>query len=150
MPHRGISNEYPQHMFLWRTGEKYPIIITKYSSLTIPLYITTAPDKRSSLINIFSYFFLKSNVVDTSEYCNRFSFRNEKNINTLWIKNNNKKTNNKPYLELSLRKHAYSNILKMLPPKNKKYSGEAVLTRTHNLCFWAEIRKKNVYSSEPQ
>ena len=36
-PHRGVSNEYPQHMFLWRTGENYPRIITKYSSLTIPL-----------------------------------------------------------------------------------------------------------------
>ena len=36
-PHQGTSNEYPQHMFLWRTGENYPIIITKYSSLTIPL-----------------------------------------------------------------------------------------------------------------
>ena len=36
-PWQGASNEYPQHMFLWRTGENYPIIITKYSSLTIPL-----------------------------------------------------------------------------------------------------------------
>ena len=32
---RRASNEYQQHMFLWRTGENYPIIITKYSSLTI-------------------------------------------------------------------------------------------------------------------
>ena len=37
-PHRGTSNEYPQHMFLWRTGENYPIIITKYS-LTIPFVL---------------------------------------------------------------------------------------------------------------
>ena len=29
-PRRGASNEYPQHMFLWWTGENYPIIITKY------------------------------------------------------------------------------------------------------------------------
>ena len=35
-PHRGASDEYPQHMFLWRTGENYPVILTK-SSLTIPL-----------------------------------------------------------------------------------------------------------------
>ena len=65
---------------------------------------------------------------------------------------------------LSLRKHAYSNILKILPPTKWKFSdknsdifhisaqnidcgtrynrlGEAVLTGTHNLCFWAEIRK---------
>ena len=27
----GTSNEYPQGMFLWRTGENYPIAITKYS-----------------------------------------------------------------------------------------------------------------------
>ena len=36
-PRRGASNGYPQHMFLRRTGENYPRIITKYSSLTIPL-----------------------------------------------------------------------------------------------------------------
>ena len=35
-PRRGASNEYPQHMFSWRTREHYPIIITKYSSLMIP------------------------------------------------------------------------------------------------------------------
>ena len=28
---------YPQHMFLWRNKLNYPRIITKYSSLTIPL-----------------------------------------------------------------------------------------------------------------
>ena len=27
---RGDSNEYPQHMFLWRNKKKYPLIITKY------------------------------------------------------------------------------------------------------------------------
>ena len=26
----GDSNEYPQHMFLWRTGENYPSVIIKY------------------------------------------------------------------------------------------------------------------------
>ena len=31
---RGASNEYPQHMFLWRNKKKYSRIITKYSSLT--------------------------------------------------------------------------------------------------------------------
>ena len=36
-PRWGASNEYPQHMFLWRTRENYPIIIIKYSSLTSPL-----------------------------------------------------------------------------------------------------------------
>ena len=36
-PRRGASNEYPQHMFLWRNKKKYPRIITKYSSLTSPL-----------------------------------------------------------------------------------------------------------------
>ena len=35
-PRRGASNEYPQHMFLWRTGENYPRIIIKYSSLSSP------------------------------------------------------------------------------------------------------------------
>ena len=34
-PQRGASNEYPQHIFLWRTGENYPRIITEYSSLTL-------------------------------------------------------------------------------------------------------------------
>ena len=27
---RGDSNEYPEHMFLWRTDENYPSIIIKY------------------------------------------------------------------------------------------------------------------------
>ena len=30
----GISNEYSQHMFLWRIEANYPRIIAKYSSLT--------------------------------------------------------------------------------------------------------------------
>ena len=29
---RGDSNEYPQHMFLWRTDINYPLIIIKYPS----------------------------------------------------------------------------------------------------------------------
>ena len=64
----------------------------------------------------------------------------------------------------TLRKHTYSNMLKILPPKNENFQiqnsdifhisdqnidcgysldrlAEAVLTSTHNLCFWAEIRK---------
>ena len=39
MPCWGASNEYSKHKFLWRTGENYPTIITKYSSLTIPFSI---------------------------------------------------------------------------------------------------------------
>ena len=65
--------------------------------------------------------------------------------NLSWIKKN-----------VSLRKHAYSNILKIFPPKNENFQikisdifhisaqnilDEAVLTSTHNLCFCAEIRK---------
>ena len=47
---------------------------------------------------------------------------------------------------MALRKHAYSNILKILPPKNENFqiknsdifhisAQEAVRTSTHNLCF---------------
>ena len=36
-PCRGASNEYTQHMFLWRTVENYPVIVTNYSSLSSPL-----------------------------------------------------------------------------------------------------------------
>ena len=72
-----------------------------------------------------------------------------------WINKNHSK-----WFPTTLRKHAYSNILKILPPKTENfqikiliffhisdqnidcgYSLEAVLTSTHNLCFWAEIRK---------
>ena len=56
---------------------------------------------------------------------------------------------------ISLQKQAYSNILKILPPKYKHFQIEkflyfhisaqnglwAVLTSTHNPCFWAERRK---------
>ena len=29
-PRRDDSNEYPQHMFLWRTDKNYPSVIIKY------------------------------------------------------------------------------------------------------------------------
>ena len=35
-PCRGASNEYPQHMFFWRTRQNYPRV-TNVSSLTISL-----------------------------------------------------------------------------------------------------------------
>ena len=60
---------------------------------------------------------------------------------------------------ITLRKHAYSNILK-IHHQSWKFSDKksdifhisagAVLTSTHNLCFWAEIRKNNVYPCKPQ
>ena len=55
---------------------------------------------------------------------------------------------------ISLRKHAYSNILKILPPKNENFqiknadifhiSAQNIdcgYSLEHNLCFEAEIRK---------
>ena len=64
------------------------------------------------------------------------------------------------FLLISSRKHAYSIIMTILPPKNENSQinksdifsyfcskhrlwvlAEAVLTSTHNICFWAEIRK---------
>ena len=33
---RGDSNEYPQHMFLWRNKQTYPLIITKYPPYLFP------------------------------------------------------------------------------------------------------------------
>ena len=53
VPHWGTSNEYPQHMFLWRIRENYPIIITKYTSLTVPL--------NNICLLLFSNFFLLQN-----------------------------------------------------------------------------------------
>ena len=74
----------------------------------------------------------------------------------------------------SLRKQAYSNILKIFPPKNENFQikiliffsyfcskhrlwvlvrtaspGEAVLTSTHNLCFEQKL-ENNVYPCKPQ
>ena len=72
----------------------------------------------------------------------------------------------------TLRKHAYSNILKILPSKNENFQikisdilnnpaqnincgtrwnrlSKAILTSTHNLCFWAEIRKIMYTSVNP-
>ena len=43
-PCRGASNDYPQYMFLLRNGENYPIIITKYTSIIIPLLYHAAGD----------------------------------------------------------------------------------------------------------
>ena len=60
----------------------------------------------------------------------------------------------------SLRKHAFSNILKISPPKTENFQikilikilnrlGEAVLTSTHNLCFEQKY-ENNVYPCKPQ
>ena len=39
-----MENEYPQHMFLWRTGENYPSIIIKYPPyLVFCLFIKYQP-----------------------------------------------------------------------------------------------------------
>ena len=76
VPQQGASNEYLQHIFLWRNKKKCPRIITKYSSLTIPLTcgvvwwqgVLPASDGRgqvsissvSGLTVTFSIFFLPS------------------------------------------------------------------------------------------
>ena len=53
VPRWGASNEYPQHMLLWRTGENYPWIIVKYSSLTnLLLNACTISTLPSLFINI--------------------------------------------------------------------------------------------------
>ena len=71
---------------------------------------------------------------------------------------NNKRHRHTNKEELPLRKHAYSSILNISPPKTENSQikllyfsyfcskhrlcvDEAVLTSTQNLCFWAEIRK---------
>ena len=65
---------------------------------------------------------------------------------------------------ISLRKHAYSNILKISPPKTESFRIKIqifcifllkkhrlwVLVSTQNVCFWAEIRKNSVYLCKPQ
>ena len=78
-----------------------------------------------------------------------------------------------PHKNKTLRKHAYSNILKISPPKTesfqikilifikfmlKKYIvgtrynrlAEVVLTSSHNLGFWIEIRKIMFTPVNPQ
>ena len=44
---------------------------------------------------------------------------------------------------MALRKHAHMQYTEMfLVVKSLKFPGEVVLTRTHNLCFGAKLRKK--------
>ena len=77
------------------------------------------------------------------------------------------------YVSITLRKHAYSNVLKILLSKNENFQiknsdilhfyiknidcgypleppRRAVLTSTHNLWFWAEIRKIMYTPVKPQ
>ena len=49
-PRRGDSNEYPQYMFLWRTIENYPSIITKY-----PPYLFHCEEGTAKLTKICVY-----------------------------------------------------------------------------------------------
>ena len=107
MPCRGAYNEYPQHIFLWRTGENYPRIITKYVSLTssvwpriacTQLWPIIAPDKRGLSSKIFFLYFheklycgysLESPQWGTpNEYHNiiMFLWRKKETINTFWLK----------------------------------------------------------------
>ena len=60
-PRRGASNEYTQHMFLWRNGENYPRIITKYSSLTSPLNYN---DIKTEIIRLNCLSKLETNLED--------------------------------------------------------------------------------------
>ena len=39
-PQRGDSNEYSQHMFLWRNKQNYPSIITKHTPYLFHWYMT--------------------------------------------------------------------------------------------------------------
>ena len=73
--------------------------------------------------------------------------------------------------DILITKHAYSNMLKILPSKNKKNQIKILIfftfllknidcgyrlelpqysTSTYNLCFWAEIRKNCIYPCKPQ
>ena len=44
LPERGVSNELSQHMFLLRTGENYPLIITRYPLYLFHCTVTTVHD----------------------------------------------------------------------------------------------------------
>ena len=60
-PQQGASNEYPQHMFLWRTGENYPRITIKYSSLPSPLgYSFEVPHQSSHNMLFISELYLNT------------------------------------------------------------------------------------------
>ena len=56
-PCQAASNEYPQHMFLWRTGENYPRFIIKNSSVTSSLLSTLSKIFSRLHIEIFFFFF---------------------------------------------------------------------------------------------
>ena len=55
MPQWGTSDEYPQHTFVWRTGENYPIVITEYSSLTSLCVYGFADSKKVIILAIFCH-----------------------------------------------------------------------------------------------
>ena len=59
--HRGDSNEYPKHMFLWRTDKNYPSIIIKWAASWQNQQCGCAPSEDSdqpghlpSLIRVFA------------------------------------------------------------------------------------------------
>ena len=56
-----------------------------------------------------------------------------------------------PALNLTLRKHAYSNILKNLPPKNENFKIKNYdIFHISVLFFLSRNKKNNVYPCEPQ
>ena len=54
-------------------------------------------------------------------------------------------------IKLALRKHAYSNILKIFPPKNENFQIKKsdILTSTH-IYVLSRNKKNNVYPCKPQ
>ena len=91
----------------------------------------------------------------------------------LCLNNFDKKGLEDPVINLTLQKHAYSNILKVLSPKNENFqikNSDIFHVSAQNIycgysletphrggsneypqsMFWAEIRKNNVYPCKPQ
>ena len=64
-PCRGNSNEYPQHVFKWRTIENYRLIITKNHPYQHYLYITVENEEEAEKV-LFSYGY-GANVPSTSK-----------------------------------------------------------------------------------
>ena len=58
-PRRGDSNEYPQHMFLWRTIENYPLMIITGLLSTLE-FLKQCNDREKAVCQFSSYHFLCS------------------------------------------------------------------------------------------
>ena len=160
-PHRGVLT-ITHNLWFEQEYEKYQIFLYE-NFLFLVVKISLFLNRRAFVFFFFFFFFFFYNG-DKNLHFSYIWKRETMNLLTcVPTKESNQAGNSH---SMTLRKQAYSNILKFLPPRNEKFqikilifsyfcskhrSWVLVRTASANLCFWAEIIiKKHVNPWKPK